>query len=104
MLCPALLDPFEGQNYRLFACAHQAILCPILCKMYCYFFKLNAFKFDEIVNNRDRNKVEDINTLTSIIQPSLPQSISDDNIICDKIKENKAIMNLVENNFNKKVK
>lgn len=39
MLCPAILDPFEGQNYRLFAVAHQSILCPLLCKIYCYLFQ-----------------------------------------------------------------
>lgn len=39
MLCPAILDPFEGQNYRLFAVVHQSILCPLLCKIYCYLFQ-----------------------------------------------------------------
>ncbi|KAM8711984.1 hypothetical protein ACLKA7_012492 [Drosophila subpalustris] len=32
MLCAAMSDPFQGQNYRLFACCHQALLCPILSK------------------------------------------------------------------------
>lgn len=36
MLCAAVLDPFEGQNYRIWAITHQAILCPILCKLFCY--------------------------------------------------------------------
>lgn len=35
MLCPAVLDPFEGQFYRIFAVFHQAILCPVLCKLFC---------------------------------------------------------------------
>lgn len=33
MLCPSLSDPFEGPNYRLAAVLHQAILCPVLCKL-----------------------------------------------------------------------
>lgn len=32
MLCAAVSDPFQGQNYRLFACCHQALLCPLLVK------------------------------------------------------------------------
>lgn len=35
MLCPAVLDPFEGQLYRICAIIHQAILCPVLCKLFC---------------------------------------------------------------------
>lgn len=33
MLCPALADPFEGQNYRLAAIVHECILCPLLNKI-----------------------------------------------------------------------
>ncbi|XP_032674047.1 transmembrane protein 164 [Odontomachus brunneus] len=36
MLCAAVLDPFEGQNYRIWAVTHQSILCPIVCKLFCY--------------------------------------------------------------------
>lgn len=33
MLCPALADPFDGQNYRLAAIVHEGILCPLLNKL-----------------------------------------------------------------------
>ncbi|XP_076681371.1 transmembrane protein 164 [Andrena cerasifolii] len=36
MLCAAVLDPFEGPNYRLWVLLHQAILCPLLSKLFCY--------------------------------------------------------------------
>lgn len=35
MLCPAVLDPFEGPYYRLWATAHQSLLCPVLGKILC---------------------------------------------------------------------
>ncbi|KAK0180044.1 hypothetical protein PV327_005727 [Microctonus hyperodae] len=35
ILCPAVLDPFEGQFYRLGAVLHEGFLCPLLAKLFC---------------------------------------------------------------------
>ncbi|XP_065163942.1 transmembrane protein 164-like [Atheta coriaria] len=40
MICPAILDPFGGPYYRIAAFFHQAILCPLLCKL---FIAVSAF-------------------------------------------------------------
>jgi hypothetical protein len=41
MLCPAIKDPFDGTNFRIAAFCHQALLCPILCKLMCLFAPSN---------------------------------------------------------------
>lgn len=48
MICPAILDPFQGANYRLIACMHQALLCPIISKVLGYTFSRSA-GFEDIV-------------------------------------------------------
>ncbi|XP_057324750.1 transmembrane protein 164 [Microplitis mediator] len=38
ILCPAILDPFEGRFYRLAAVVHEGLLCPLLAKLLCIIF------------------------------------------------------------------
>lgn len=64
MICPAVLDPFEGQYYRTFAVFHQAFLCPALCKLFCCIctFFLTSFKPTKI---RDTLCFEAIKTVAN---------------------------------------
>ncbi|XP_015175543.1 PREDICTED: transmembrane protein 164 [Polistes dominula] len=45
MLCSAVLDPFEGQNYRMAAFVHQGLLCPLSSKLLCYLYNYLLTKF-----------------------------------------------------------
>lgn len=46
MLCPAILDPFDSQLYRLCGVTHQAFLCPFMCKFVCATAKLSLVMFE----------------------------------------------------------
>lgn len=35
MICPAILDPFGGPYFRSAAVIHQAVLCPLMGKLFC---------------------------------------------------------------------
>ncbi|XP_011304446.1 transmembrane protein 164 [Fopius arisanus] len=67
MLCPAVLDPFEGQYYRLWAVVHQAMLCPLLSKLICLssdffltkFPRLNVTCEEKSLSNGDDGKTKE---------------------------------------------
>ena len=52
MLCPAISDPFYGQNYRLWTLLHQSLFVPILNKIFVYTstFFITKWKFTKIKN------------------------------------------------------
>lgn len=65
MLCAALSDPFQGQNYRIAATIHEIFLCPILNKTTVLMFskptavstvKRLRPKFELPLNNSTRNE------------------------------------------------
>lgn len=49
MICPAILDPFQGANYRLIACMHQMLLCPIVSKFFGYMFSTPTTETSETI-------------------------------------------------------
>lgn len=63
MLCPAILDPFEGQNFRIAAIIHQGILCPLLCKIMCFLF--TPRKFTESTSNNNHQQLEQSSNLSA---------------------------------------
>lgn len=73
MLCPAVLDPFNGPNYRLIAVTHQAILCPLMCKTICW-----AFEPTEEVQRKNRSGMLSANDSESSLLVSSVSSISAD--------------------------
>lgn len=54
MICPAILDPFQGSNYRINACIHQALLCPLVSKLFGYAFSLTTS--NQTIQQIDNNK------------------------------------------------
>lgn len=53
MICPAILDPFQGANYRLVAATHQALLCPIIAKLFGYIFTPSSYALAKDVTHCD---------------------------------------------------
>ncbi|XP_003397238.1 transmembrane protein 164 [Bombus terrestris] len=45
MLCAAILDPFEGQYYRVWTFIHQGLLCPLLSKLFSFTSNFLLTKF-----------------------------------------------------------
>lgn len=62
MLCPALKDPFEGQNYRIAAIIHQGIFCPFLAKLFTVLFTpstKNLDNFNEKLEKKQKEEEQD---------------------------------------------
>ncbi|KAG4065235.1 hypothetical protein HA402_012677 [Bradysia odoriphaga] len=68
VLCPALSDPFQTTNFRLCAVVHEALLCTLLCKIYCIVF---------------RPTNPNLNFTVNIIDKSNATVLSNDNTGCD---------------------
>lgn len=47
MICPAILDPFQGENYRIAASTHQLLLMPIMSKTLGYLFSRSSDDVDK---------------------------------------------------------
>ncbi|KAF4530999.1 hypothetical protein B566_EDAN009743 [Ephemera danica] len=54
MLCPMPDDPFASQWYRSFAVMHQALLCPLSSKLFC-FLQTNYFMMQHQVKSNSKS-------------------------------------------------
>lgn len=52
MICPAILDPFQGASYRLVACMHQMLLCPLISKVFGCVFSSTQRSEDGIMSTQ----------------------------------------------------
>lgn len=64
MICPAILDPFQGANYRLIACMHQMLLCPIVSKFFGYMFSPASAAIHQ--KHSSQNLVHEMNLKKSV--------------------------------------
>ncbi|GLH00404.1 Transmembrane protein 164 [Gryllus bimaculatus] len=69
MLCPAPSDPFAGSYYRVFAVLHQAALCPLTCKLYCW---ISAFFLTKFGPTRVKRDLSSDVTLSCMQNAELP--------------------------------
>lgn len=62
MICPAVLDPFQGGNYRLIACLHQAFLCSFVSKFLIYMFgqTIGDDNVNDDCNNKSTENIDDM--------------------------------------------
>ncbi|XP_031633790.1 transmembrane protein 164 isoform X2 [Contarinia nasturtii] len=118
MICPAILDPFQGTNYRLIACMHQMILCPIISKSFGFVFSPSSTNTNETVlaefpsngedherNERKKNslhqhKVEDIKScqvqkMSRNIMDDMNNVLTLDNAVFKQALRNKYNVNNV---------
>lgn len=96
MLCPAILDPFEGQNFRIAAIIHQGILCPLLCKIMCFVFTPRKFT-NENPSNNNHHQQPSINLSAHSSVSNAPSMLTPKS---NKTTANGNHKNLVNSNVN----
>lgn len=90
MLCPAILDPFEGPNYRIAAIFHQGILCPLLCKLMCFLFTPRT---GENNNHHQQTHIHQLEQSSNAHSPMIPSIGTTKTTTCMTPKSNKLTAN-----------